>query len=94
MTRAGQGEAREEYELLFHKRVGFPLFFSLKSNTLFISAPPSPFPFYLTQLIEASTGPAAEPHHSPVPASGPHPQEGWKWEGAGTRRARPNGSSS
>ena len=77
MTRAGEGEAREEYELLFHKRAGFSLFFSLKSNTLFVSAlPPSPFPFYLTQLIEASSGPAAEPHHSSGPAPWPRPPAG------------------
>lgn len=78
----------------FHKRAGFSLFFSLKSNTLFVSAPPSSFPFYLTQLIEASTGPAAEPHHSPGPAPWPHPQEGWRREGAETRRAGPYGSPS
>lgn len=87
-------EAREEYELLFHKRAGFSLFFSLKSNTLSVSAPPSTFPFYLTQLIEASAGPKAEPHHSPGSTPWPHPQKRWRWEEAGTKRARPYGSPS
>lgn len=50
VTRAGEGEAREEYELLFHKRAGFSLFFSLKSNTLFVSAPPLPFPILFNTI--------------------------------------------
>lgn len=60
----------------FHKRAGFSLFFSLKSNTLSHSAPPPFSLFCLKQLIEASTGFQAEPRHSPGPAPGPPPRDG------------------
>lgn len=58
MTRADVG-GRDELKLLFHKRAGFSLFLSLKSNTLFVPAPSSPFPFYFAQLIERGLSPWA-----------------------------------
>lgn len=63
MTRAGVG-GRDELKLLFHKRAGFSLFLSLKSNTLFVPTPSSPFPFYFAQLIEPGRWPGGWNHSS------------------------------
>lgn len=67
MTRAGVG-GRAALKLLFHRRAGFSLFLSLKSNALFVPAPSFSFPFYFARLVEPAAGSRLEPLFSPGPS--------------------------